>query len=374
MGRTTVEVGVVGTGWAAEVLLPALRDTPDVEVVAVCSARLERAEQAAERFGIGIALDDVGELIGLAPDLVCIATPPATHHEMALAAVEAGRNVFLTKPLGATTAEARKLRDLAHERGLTTAIDLGGRYLPVFRYIRDLVAQGHLGELRLVSCTRYAGASLTPGTVVHYANWASREPHGGLLRTSFHHLVDRMRFLFGEIDTVSGVATTLVKEKPVLGEEHTSTYGLDETARILRTEPVDADDAVLLQGSFVGGALLSIGSTWAVPNGSGERMEVYGSAGALVLDNAGVLHGALAGGPLEVLAVPDTYALATPPPEPMTPAELLYGRGRRHLYGTYMRDLADIVRGGEGTGLHPTFDDGVRLAEIQETVTKIDAR
>jgi predicted dehydrogenase len=374
MERSKLQVGVIGTGWGVEVLVPALLDTPAVEVVAMCSARLDRAKHAADRFGIGAAFDDFHELIALDLDLVCICTPPSTHHEMALAAVEANRNVFMTKPLGSNTAEARQLRDLAHERGVTHAIDLGGRYLPVFRYIRDLVSKGFLGELRLVSNTNYAGASLTPGSVVHYANWASRGPYGGLLRTSFHHAIDRMRFLFGEIDVVQGLAGTLVKEKPVLGDEHTSTYDLDESARIVRMEPVDADDAVLLHGSFCNGALLNLAATWAVPNGSGERMEAYGSEGTLVFDAAGILHGGPANGSLEVMTVPDAYALVTPPPEPMTPPELLYGRGRRYLYATYMRDLADVMRGGEGMHLHPTFDDGVRLAEIQEAVDRVDAR
>src|SRR3712207_5564590 len=101
-----IRVGVVGTGIGVT-HIEVLRDVPGVEVVAVCSAQVERARAVAERFGIPRATADYRDLLGPDVDALVLATPPALHAPLGLDALAAGKHLFCEKPLAADLAGAR---------------------------------------------------------------------------------------------------------------------------------------------------------------------------------------------------------------------------------------------------------------------------
>jgi predicted dehydrogenase len=355
-----VRAGLIGTGFGGAIVLPALATVPEIEVTAVCSARLDRAEALAARHGIATALDDPYRLIGSDDvDLVLVCTPPLTHAQLSTAALEAGHHVFSTKPLAATVSGARRLHEVAAERGVVTAMDFDNRYVPVRRYLRDLVRDGYLGRLRCVVGTVLWGLATDPTTRVYYWNWlALRDQSGGMLGASLglHH-IDLLRYTFGELGDVGGVAATLITEKPVHAEGEDEWGRLGPETPIVGMRPVDAEDLVVLHGRFASGGVLSLTASWSIYHGSGVRTEAYGSEGTLVLDASGRLHGARSSdAKLEELPVPDEYG------DP----ELATDHVAR--FGQIFRDLAATIEGARKDALFATFEDGLRAREIADAL------
>src|SRR5688572_27242309 len=105
----SLRIGVVGVGFGAAVHIPAFQ-SEGLEVVALCTRRPERAEEAAARFdipGIYTDYDDMLRMDGL--DAISIVSPVPQHHPMALAALAAGKHVICEKPFSTNQALAREL-------------------------------------------------------------------------------------------------------------------------------------------------------------------------------------------------------------------------------------------------------------------------
>ena len=115
---TPVGVAVVGLGYWGPNLVRNLHEHPGAEVVAVCDNRDEALEKVARRYP-SVRTSTAFETI-LADDsieAVAIATPVSSHFPLASAVLEAGKHVFIEKPLAASAAEARELIELAERRG-----------------------------------------------------------------------------------------------------------------------------------------------------------------------------------------------------------------------------------------------------------------
>ncbi|MEJ2357786.1 MAG: Gfo/Idh/MocA family oxidoreductase, partial [Deinococcales bacterium] len=94
----TVRVGVIGTGWADRVLIPAFQ-AGGVEIAAVASRDVQRARDVASRHGIEVATGSWRDLLEIELDLIAVTSPPALHREQAVAVLEAGRHLLCEKPL-----------------------------------------------------------------------------------------------------------------------------------------------------------------------------------------------------------------------------------------------------------------------------------
>src|ERR1044071_1996584 len=110
-----IRLGVIGCGAVSETgHLPALRQVPAFKVTALADIDSLRLERLSARFGIPERFRDYRELIESENvDAVAVCTPPALHAEMALAAIAAGKHVFVEKPLALTSAEANLLSEAA---------------------------------------------------------------------------------------------------------------------------------------------------------------------------------------------------------------------------------------------------------------------
>src|SRR5688572_16895946 len=131
MAERKIRVGVIGTGFGTIVHIPGFQSCADTEVVAVCSARKERAEEAAARFGISHAFTDYREMVKMADlDVVSITTPPYEHYPMAMAALDAGKHVFCEKPMALNVKECREMLAKAEAKGLVHMIVHEFRFTP----------------------------------------------------------------------------------------------------------------------------------------------------------------------------------------------------------------------------------------------------
>ena len=143
-----VGVGVIGYGYWGPNLVRNFSDTSGSRVIGVSDLDHGRLDRVADRYPGVATTTDAGALIDdTAVDAVVIATPVATHFELGMRALAAGKHVWMEKPLAATYDEARRLRDAAAERGRVLMVDHTFVYTGAVRKIAELVRAGRLGEL-----------------------------------------------------------------------------------------------------------------------------------------------------------------------------------------------------------------------------------
>lgn len=150
-----LNVAVVGLGYWGPNLVRNLHEIEEANVSVVCDARPEQLAAIRRRYpSVRLSTEYADVLADPAVDAVAIATPVGTHHTLAFAALEAGKHVFVEKPLAASSAEAAELIDIARAKGLTLMPGHTFVYSPPVVAIRDLIRSGDLGEIYFVSTSR----------------------------------------------------------------------------------------------------------------------------------------------------------------------------------------------------------------------------
>lgn len=144
--------GVLAPGWIATVMVEALQRHTAQRVVAVGSRSAERAGVFASRFGLDRAHDSYEALVADPEvDAVYVASPHSEHREHALLAIAAGKHVLVEKAFTRNAAEAREVVDAARAAGVTLVEAMWTRFLPRTDVVRQLLADGVLGDLETVS-------------------------------------------------------------------------------------------------------------------------------------------------------------------------------------------------------------------------------
>jgi len=153
--QTPVRIAVVGLGYWGPNLVRNLHELPEAEVACVCDLREEALAAIGRRYPAierRTKFDDVLE--DPAIDAVAIATPVSTHYSLAAGALEAGKHVFVEKPLAASSEEALALVEFAECAGLALMPGHTFLYSPPVNLIRELIAGGELGQIYFVSTSR----------------------------------------------------------------------------------------------------------------------------------------------------------------------------------------------------------------------------
>jgi predicted dehydrogenase len=143
-----IRVGVVGYGYWGPNLVRNFMQTDGAAVVTVCEADPERRAVVGRVYPAVRAVGEVEDLLA-DPDVdaVVIATPVSTHFPLAMRAMEAGKHVWVEKPMTTTVDEAQRLVAEARSRGLTLMVDHTFIYTSAVRKIRELMRRGELGDL-----------------------------------------------------------------------------------------------------------------------------------------------------------------------------------------------------------------------------------
>jgi len=150
-----VRVAVVGLGYWGPNLVRNLHELRDAEVAAVCDARPEALAKVKRRYPAISRRRKVDSILtDKSIDAVVIATPVATHAELASAALEAGKHVFVEKPLAASWQEASELVELARANDRVLMVGHTFLYSPAVNLIRDLIQSGEVGQLHFISMSR----------------------------------------------------------------------------------------------------------------------------------------------------------------------------------------------------------------------------
>src|SRR3954468_8505910 len=210
-----IRLGLIGASvkgtWSSRSHLPALRASADVELSAVCTTKAETAEAARQAYGARLAFDDWRKMVASPEiDAVAVVVRVPSHYPPTKAALEAGKHVYCEWPLGRTTAEAVELASLAKAKGLVTAVGLQARVNPAILYMKDLVADGYVGEILAVHVMLMRDGVLSRPS--HRTWQRDAELGANTLTIANGHTVDAMRFVVGELSRVSAEVATRAKQ------------------------------------------------------------------------------------------------------------------------------------------------------------------
>ncbi|KRN29826.1 Gfo/Idh/MocA family protein [Liquorilactobacillus mali] len=142
--------GMIGTGWIAHEMADALNDV-NGEVYAVADVNKEMLEKFASEKNIKKTYTDANEMINNTDiDVIYIATPHTYHYQYIKAALEAGKHVFCEKAITVNAKQFDEVEALAKEKNLILTEGLTLYHMPVFAQVKELIAAGKLGDIKLV--------------------------------------------------------------------------------------------------------------------------------------------------------------------------------------------------------------------------------
>lgn len=149
-----MKVGIIGTGWIAEKAAITLNGLTECEAYAVGSRSLDTADAFAKKWNIPKAYGSYAQLIADPDvDLVYIGTPHSHHYDVTKEAILAGKPCLVEKAFMANVRQTREIIELAHEHRVFLAEAIWTRYQPAVGIVRQLIADGRIGEPRLITAT-----------------------------------------------------------------------------------------------------------------------------------------------------------------------------------------------------------------------------
>jgi predicted dehydrogenase len=282
----TIGIGIIGTGFARTTQIPGFRDCMGSRVVVIASRNRERAQSVASEFGIEHVASDWHEVIERDDvDLVSVVTPPALHCEMTLAALERGKAVLCEKPMAMNAAEALAMTDRAREAGVLALIDHELRCLKSRRTMRAMLHSGAIGTVRHCNYSFRSDYRILADRPWDW--WSDANMGGGTLGAIGSHAIDSFRWMLGaEITEVSAMLSSHIAERPDKATGKMRAVTSDDEAKLL----FRFSDSELTKQT-TGTAMLSVVESGSYAN----CLEVYGSTGALMVEETGELWHSPAG-------------------------------------------------------------------------------
>jgi predicted dehydrogenase len=278
--KNRVGIGIIGTGFARKVQIPAFMACDGAAIASVSSGSLENAKSTAEEFSVGHFSSDWRETVKHPDvDLVCITTPPNLHREMTLFAIEHGKHILCEKPMAMNVAEAEEMRDAAAGKPILALIDHELRFQPGRQIARDMIREGAIGKIRhakaIFQAPHRGDASLP------WNWWSDLGAGGGALGAIGSHVIDSFNWFLGSgIETVSCQLHSHIKERRDAHGEMKAVTTDDEANMLLRF----ADGPSVWDAT----GLVSM-SMLEIPKYQ-NRMEFYGTEGALRIDHRGDVY------------------------------------------------------------------------------------
>jgi predicted dehydrogenase len=348
-------VGIVGVepgrSWAARGHIPALRALSETfEIIGVANTTKTSAEAAAAATGLPRAFANIAEMVA-APevDIITVAVKVPPHLDIVKTAISAGKHVYCEWPLGNGLAQAEEMATLAQAKGVLGVVGTQARVAPEIEYLRQLIADGFVGDLLSTTLVARGGALQGGGSIPDKKTWAyllDRSNGATLLTIPLGHTLAALRDVFGEVAEVSSV---LAVRRP--------TALVVDTGETL---PVTAPDQVLVSGTFASGVPVSIHYRGgAARDGDGLFWDIHGTEGDIRVSGASghtqMVQLSLKGARGEEqtfrsLEVPASYRAGWP--EDAEPGNVA------RLYARMARDLR------EGTHTAPSFEDAVAVHRI----------
>ena len=349
-----VGIGIIGTGFARRVQIPAFLACENTVIASVASGSVDNARSTAEECGAAHFTADWRETVARGDvDLVCITTPPNLHREMTLAAIEHGKHILCEKPMAMNVAEVLDMIEAAKDRPLLTLIDHELRFQPGRQAAYKMLRDGVIGKVRHTKFIFQAPHRGDPN--IRWNWWSDASVGGGALGAIVSHIIDSFNwFLDTDVASVFCQLQTHIKQRPGGSGEMLPVTSDDESNMLLRFRDNDlTNDAT---------GLVSVSMT-EYPKYK-NRLEFYGSDGAIRIDHIGDVYLAKAGD--------DDWKQIDVPLTANIPgvADTGFARG----FMDFAPKIVDAVREGRPVIEHAaTFDDGLRVQRVLDAARESNA-
>ena len=254
----TIGVGLIGLGIISSAHADGYTSAPEANLVAVCDVDPEVLATRATELGATPFAHYEEMFADPRVDTVDVCLPHNLHYPVVKAALEAGKHVLVEKPLALTSVECNELIDLAESKGVRLSVAENTRFVTAYLAAERLISAGELGEIRIVR-TLISGSEVK--RLRNTSLWKGRTDGsgGGAIIDAGPHSFYLLKWLFGEVASVRGFHDQLVREAQV-------------------------EDNAVVAGTLVSGALFRCEFTFTAEIPWGERLEVYGSKGSLIID------------------------------------------------------------------------------------------
>ncbi|GGX71070.1 Gfo/Idh/MocA family protein [Streptomyces anandii] len=285
----TLGVAVVGFGWMGRVHTQAyarvLHHFPRLplrpRLVSVADEVPGRAEEAAARYGFDSATRDWREVVAdPRVEAVSVTAPNFLHREIGVALAEAGKHLWIEKPVGLTADDARAVADAAAKARVAGTVGFNYRNAPAVAAAREMLAAGEIGAVTHVRIRLLSDYAAHPDGAL---TWRYERERGGsgVLGDLASHGVDLARHLLGEIDSLAADTAVFVPER---ARPAGATAGHTRAAGGV-LGPVENDDYVSCLLRFASGARGVLeASRVAVGEQNNYGFEIHGTEGALFWD------------------------------------------------------------------------------------------
>jgi predicted dehydrogenase len=253
------KVGIIGAGLIAPMHAAGFQEVPDLaQVSLVCDLDADRAAELAGPFNARTTSDWKQVISDPDIQLVDVLLPHHLHYLVAMSALEAGKHLLLEKPVAMTEKQSREIFDKASQVGVYFGVAENTCYIKAYEEAEKVIRSGRLGEINLVRTFLPANERMRLSSVDFWGKQAANG--GGALIDSGAHTFYLMKWLFGGISDLQAFTS----KKYQVGSE--------------------VEDNADVRGHLANGAdfLCSFSFTTEVPHS--ERLEIYGTTGALIID------------------------------------------------------------------------------------------
>jgi len=258
MAKKNLNVGLVGYGFMGRTHSNAYRQAPvffdlpyTIGLKAVCARNPERAQAFASNWGYESVESDWRKLIERKDiDIIDIASPNDTHHEIAIEAAKAGKMVLCEKPLGRNAKEAKAMVDAVEKAKVANMVWYNYRRVPAVALLKNLIDEGRLGRIfhyRTVFLQDWTISQDLPQGGEGLWRLDASVAGSGVTGDLLAHNIDTALWLNGGIKEVVAMTETFIKER-----KHNLTG---------QVQPVNIDDASLFLCRFANGSLASFEAT-----------------------------------------------------------------------------------------------------------------
>jgi predicted dehydrogenase len=290
VSSTRLGVGVVGFGWMGRVHARAYarlpHHYPDLalrpSLVAVADPADDgRLGEAVAAYGFAVSMSDWHDLIVRNDvDAVSVTGPNFLHREVAVAAAEAGKHVWVEKPVGRDAGETRAVADAVHAAGVRSAVGFNYRNAPAVETARELIAAGRLGRIEQVDLRMLADYAAHPDGALSW-RFETAYAGSGVLGDLVCHAIDLARYLVCDLAELISDTATFIAERP-RASGAASHFARAEGGERAPVENEDYASALLRFADGPHGTLTA--SRVAVGEQCSYGIAVHGDRGALAWD------------------------------------------------------------------------------------------
>lgn len=256
-----IRIAVVGAGLLGTRHARVFSEQPECRLVGVVDVNQERAQTVAARFGATAYTDLQTVLADDLVDAVAVVTPDFLHRDPVVAALQAGKHVFVEKPLATTLAEVRELVQLSTSSHCVTMVNYSQRFLTDYAWIKQAIDRGEIGQPLMVTSLKFDTIYVPTGML----SWAAQSSPFYFMSS---HDLDLTHWFLG-VDPVSVYA--------------------QETRGVLEAKGVPVHDGVNVLIGFGNNISTNFHSSWIHPDTypaiADGHMQIIGAEGVITYQN-----------------------------------------------------------------------------------------